>query len=99
MKITVGRKGPHAHYIGRGSPLGNPFIIGRDGDRDEVCDKYQPWFDNKVAEKDPAVMAELRAIWHKANRPEGVTLGCFCAPERCHGYTIKAYLESRTDIC
>lgn len=26
-----------ARYIGRGSPYGNPFVIGRDGDRDAVC--------------------------------------------------------------
>ena len=29
-----------AVYIGRGSPWGNPFVIGKDGDRDTVCDKY-----------------------------------------------------------
>lgn len=28
-------------YIGRGSPWGNPFKIGRDGDRDEVCDRFE----------------------------------------------------------
>ena len=34
---------PDAIYCGRPSPLGNPFIIGRDGTRDEVCDKYEAW--------------------------------------------------------
>jgi len=28
-------------YIGRPSPLGNPFVIGRDGDREEVIRKYR----------------------------------------------------------
>jgi hypothetical protein len=27
-----------AVYCGRGSAYGNPFIIGKDGDRDTVCD-------------------------------------------------------------
>ncbi|WP_129677783.1 DUF4326 domain-containing protein [Candidatus Chloroploca sp. Khr17] len=27
---------PGDHYIGRPSPLGNPFVIGRDGTRAEV---------------------------------------------------------------
>jgi len=30
-------------YIGRPSPLGNPFKIGRDGTRDEVVARYREW--------------------------------------------------------
>jgi hypothetical protein len=30
-------------YIGRGSKWGNPFVIGKDGDRDEVIAKYREW--------------------------------------------------------
>ena len=33
---------PHgAVYCGRGSPYGNPFVIGRDGDRDQVCEHFE----------------------------------------------------------
>jgi len=32
--------GPNAVYIGRGSPFGNPFLIGKHGGRDEVCDRH-----------------------------------------------------------
>jgi hypothetical protein len=28
-------------YVGRGTPWGNPFVMGRDGDRDEVCDRFE----------------------------------------------------------
>ena len=28
-------------YIGRGSKWGNPFVIGRDGDRDLVIKKFK----------------------------------------------------------
>lgn len=63
-----------AIYIGRGSPWGNPFVIGKDGDRDAVCDKYAA-----AAEASPefkaAVVTHLR----------GKDLVCFCAPARCHG--------------
>jgi hypothetical protein len=34
-------------YIGRGSPLGNPYIIGKDGDRAEVIKKYERDFYKK----------------------------------------------------
>ena len=93
MKILVGRKGPGAHYSGRGSPLGNPFVIGRDGDRDEVCEKYERWFARKISEPDPEVMEELRSIYRKAKRDGRVVLGCYCAPARCHGETIKRFIE------
>src|SRR5690554_3305781 len=32
-----------AVYIGRPSKWGNPFVIGKDGDRDEVIAKYRQW--------------------------------------------------------
>ena len=28
-------------YIGRGSKWGNPYVIGKDGNRDEVIEKYR----------------------------------------------------------
>jgi len=38
-----------AVYIGRGSPWGNPFVIGRDGNRAEVIAKYEAWIRYYVA--------------------------------------------------
>lgn len=67
----------NAVYIGRGTEWGNPFNIGPDGDRDEVCDKYadrvagDPHFQRRVIE-------ELK----------GKDLVCSCAPLRCHGLTL-----------
>jgi len=64
--------------IGRPSKYGNPFVIGEDGDRDEVCAKYeahaksQPWF------KD--IESELK----------GKVLVCYCWPAKCHGETLLA---------
>ena len=91
--IHIGKKwDSKAQYIGRGSPLGNPFVIGKHGDRDRVCDLYQLWFDGKVAAKDEVVMRELRRLYRLAREGE-LVLGCFCAPNRCHGETIKSFLE------
>jgi hypothetical protein len=68
-------------YIGRGSKWGNPFIIGQDGNRDQVIAKYRRWlFDN------PELMADLDEL-------SGKTLGCFCKPERCHGDVLVAALN------
>ena len=32
-----------AVYIGRGSKWGNPFVIGKDGDRNSVCEKHRDY--------------------------------------------------------
>ena len=61
-------------YIGRGSVAGNPFVIGRDGDRDEVCDKFE-----RMVEADPELKSRLVAYCR------GRDLLCYCAPRRCHG--------------
>ena len=66
-----------AIYIGRGSPWGNPFVIGKDGGRDEVCDKYEAML---------ATNPDLTASVKKELR--GKHLVCFCKPQRCHGDTL-----------
>jgi hypothetical protein len=65
--ITVGRK-PNGEYIGRGSPLGNPFPINASQNRDAVCNRYQEWFDNAIQTKDPLVLGELRRLYVIAKR-------------------------------
>ena len=87
-------KEPNHIYCGRGSALGNPFPMYNESQRDEVCDKYETYFNDEVkVKKNPAMIDELRTIWHEAEGGD-VNLGCFCAPKRCHCDTIKAYVES-----
>ena len=91
--IIVGRKqDPRAEYIGRGSPLGNPFVMRHEGMRDEVCEQYEIWFAEQVANNNQRVLNELRRLYRIAAQGD-LVLGCFCAPKRCHGETIKRFLE------
>lgn len=70
--------------IDRTTPFGNPFIIGRDGDREEVIRKFREYFyKNK----------ELRRLVRKELR--GHDLLCWCKPLACHGDVIIEYLEKR----
>lgn len=65
---------PHdAVYIGRGSKWGNPFVIGKHGDRDEVIDMYEEWLLNN-----PELLDQIDELI-------GKDLWCFCKPKRCHG--------------
>jgi hypothetical protein len=64
-------------YIGRPSKWGNPFVIGKDGTRDEVIDQYEEWI-----MREPKLLAALPEL-------VGKRLGCFCAPlHRCHGHVL-----------
>ena len=67
-------------FIGRPSKFGNPFIIGRDGTRSEVIEKYRHYLDRAIASGFITV-EEILAL-------KGERLGCFCAPHRCHGEVI-----------
>lgn len=71
-------------YIGRGSMFGNPFYIGRDGDRALVIDKYKAWFTKRL--EDPKFKKAVLAL-------KGKRLGCYCKPKACHGDIIAEYLE------
>ncbi len=66
-----------AIYIGRGSPWGNPFVIGKDGTRAEVIAKYRTYL-----EADEALLARVK------NELKGKDLLCFCKPAGCHGDII-----------
>jgi len=65
---------PYDVFIGRGSPWGNPFIVGVDGDRMEVIGKFKEW-----VESDPVMISKVKM------ELKGKVLGCYCSPLPCHG--------------
>ncbi|MGC9217560.1 DUF4326 domain-containing protein, partial [Acidithiobacillus sp.] len=77
----------HAAYIARPSPLGNPYAIGPDGDRDVVIERYRIWLAARIDERDPVVCTALLGI--RQEQP----LSCHCAPARCHGEVIAEALD------
>lgn len=87
------KKVPDCHPIYRGFPLGNPFPMREESERDKVCDDFEAYFRKKIAQRDPVIMGELARVVEKAFMNGGVKLGCYCAPRRCHGNTIKSFLE------
>lgn len=94
--IKVGKKwDANAQYIGRGSPMGNPFVMENqsDAERNRVCDEYEQWIRKQIANNNPRIINELRRLNAIHNEKGELTLGCFCAPKRCHGDFIKTILE------
>ncbi len=60
--------------IDRSSKYGNPFLLGMDGNRDEVCDAFELHY---LPHK-PSIGKDLKTL-------RGKVLICHCYPERCHG--------------
>lgn len=72
----------HDVYIGRPSKWGNPYTVGRDGSRADVIARYELWLAGQ-----PELLAALGEL-------AGKTLGCWCAPEPCHGDVLVRLAET-----
>lgn len=79
--------------VDRTSVLGNPYFMRNENQRDEVCEKYQAYFDARVSLNDLSFMTELRRLYKIYRKYGKLRLFCWCAPKRCHAETIKAFLE------
>ena len=79
-------------YIGRPTILGNPFVIGKDGTREEVLQKYRRGLWRAMQSGNERVMAELKRLATIASESD-LILSCWCAPEPCHGEIIRAAIE------
>ncbi len=66
-----------AAYVGRPTPYGNPFVIGKHGTREEVVDKYRQY-----VRRNPKLRAMIK------RRLKGRDLVCWCAPLPCHADVI-----------
>jgi hypothetical protein len=69
----VGKTVQNSVYCGRPSEFGNPFVIGKDGNRDEVIRKFETWF-----RQSPERVERARKLLNDKN------LICWCAPLACH---------------
>ena len=77
MKVVNCKKEKYTHYIGRPSVFGNPFQIGKHGDRTKCIRMYKTW----VGLQYP-ILAAINKL------PADAILGCWCSPEPCHGDVI-----------
>ena len=78
-------------YCGRPKSLSNPYEIGKDGDRDEVIEKFK-----ELADEEPSILnKEIKRLirFVRQTKPRVVVLGCHCKPLRCHCDVIKEMLD------
>jgi hypothetical protein len=75
--VKISDEIPGAIRVDRQSCWGNPFVLGVDGDRNEVCnmfEEYARW------------RHQFQPTWLEPLK--GKDLACHCAPKRCHGDTL-----------
>jgi hypothetical protein len=70
----------------RTTKWGNPFLIGKDGDRETVCNKYEKYIEEQLQSGNLNIRELKRA--HR--------LGCWCVPKKCHCHTLKTLIEKTT---
>jgi hypothetical protein len=78
--VYIGRAVPRSSF--KASIWGNPFVIGKDGTREEVMVKYRRWLLGN-----PELLKKLPEL-------KGKVLGCWCVPEACHGDVLSELASS-----
>lgn len=81
------KKNRYDVYIGRPSKWGNPFVVGKDGTREEIVEKYHQWIltQSKL----------LRDLWEL----KGKNPGCWCSLLACHGDVLCKLVEKLECSC
>lgn len=90
MSVVHCERGNYDVYIGEGccpqtgepSSWANWFRVGRDGTREQVIERYAERLHEELA-LGRIHLRDLAAL-------EGKVLGCWCAPEACHGEVLVA---------
>lgn len=79
--------------------LGNPFVIGVHGTREQVIERYKDYFMERI-KTDIKFRRYINNIvpYSRAVKEKVINLQCFCHPLPCHADFIKEYLESNYDL-
>ena len=88
--INVKEKVDFEIFGGRGGLFGNPFRIGKDGDRKQVIEKFKIYFWNRINE-DEDFRKECVVLKDKV-------VGCYCKPLDCHLDVIVSWLDKGAPI-
>lgn len=79
--VYIGRSGvvfiDGKRFPKKSSEFANPYKIGRDGNREQVLNKYKNYITKRL-DNEPDLVVLLKKL-------KGKNLGCWCSPEPCHG--------------
>lgn len=87
--IYIGRR--NARYNLEASALANPYVVGRDGDRDNVIAMYRRYLWQYIKK---GLQGEASQVWNvlqeikNSQKDKNIKLACYCKPKGCHGDII-----------
>lgn len=81
--IAWAKKNKLYRKIGRPTRWGNPFVLGKHGDRPTCIANYQKYF------------LEKKELHEQLDDLKQKVLGCYCYPESCHGHVLVKFLKTR----
>lgn len=90
IQILNQRTKPQGEYIGRPTPLGNPFSVEKYG-RDQAISMYKTWLANNI--RTPAVRNEIIRLARIYKEKGTLNLICWCHPLPCHGEVVAKAIQ------
>ena len=84
---------PKGQYIGRGTPLGNPFKVEKGRTRRQALEQFRKWALHALTEPAHPFTVAARELKTKHDAGEDVRLVCSCKPDACHGDIIVELIE------
>lgn len=91
----------YGEYIGRGSPLGNPFKISGNRTRNIAILEFGVWIKESILNKkeyffkQEDTINELTRLFNILIKEQELNLICYCSPKLCHGNIIKQLLLNK----
>lgn len=84
---------PKGQYIGRGTPLGNPFKVEKGRTSRQALEQFRKWALNALTEPAHPFTVAARELKAKHDAGEDLKLICSCKPGACHGDIIVELIE------
>lgn len=78
-------------YVGRPSPLGNPFPVDAKTSRAMAITQYREWLIERLRGENPTSKAFMVLVIYYREHGE-MTLICWCAPLQCHSEVIREFV-------
>lgn len=94
IKIVNRRDTKDGEYVGRPTPLGNPWKAGDDMTREEAIARYKTWLNIQWRTQNRRVRDELNRLANKLIEEGHLVLSCWCAPLPCHADVIAEAIKT-----
>lgn len=76
--------------IDRATPLGNPYVMYREEQRQEVCESFKSYLEYELDKQtNQPLLDQFESIFNLVSEGKVVNLQCHCSPSSCHGEVIR----------